>query len=374
MRSRASDKGLGSIAGAPRRIFTGVATSGDVAETGDPLAPRTLYTIFTVNQNHVANAVQNIAAYGATTGDVPANRVLTLRINTNAAGAIYSVQCRNTGGGGPTQQVPGLNSATHGTHVAVWGMNANRDSFVGVDGGTISTSAIGTLDVPNIRVSHFGDTTKYANQRTTLVYDGLHTPSQRSRIEQWLRNNTPYWPNLLSRAQSTLEVINPTQTEATWMNYFGTQELNTSWSETGTASMRVVPAGNIATAVMLGMGQNGTLKGVVPGQTYTLCGTINVESVQQSGYHATRGRRITAFARKADLSYVELFSSQAPNTVGVYRLSAPITIPSDANEFFIRLSNGSPNVGDLVSFDRIGLFEHGPLGAPPADWWTPGVW
>ena len=105
-----------------------------------------------------------------------------------------------------------------------------------------------------------------------------------------------------------------------------------------------------------------------------MSGTIRL-TAPQGVTHVDRARRITAFALRSGTGlYTSLFSEQAPNMAGSHRISTQIAIPSDATEFFMRLTNGTSTADpSTVWWDKVGLYERNEYGDPPASYWSPGT-
>ena len=187
MRSHATDRSLESIAGAPLAILEGApgGTTTFQANAISPTAPRTCYTVFTTAAQLANNSTSiGIAVYGTTgLNDTVSNTFLTLRINQGNGIDQRQIFLRRTGGAGVGTP---YNSQT-GRHIVTWGIDQNANMFFGADGGSISTDTGAVMSIAHNQGSH-GVASHFTPIRTTLIYQGLHTPSQRKRIESWLLN------------------------------------------------------------------------------------------------------------------------------------------------------------------------------------------
>lgn len=186
MRSNATDRSLAAIAGAPLAIFEGTP-GGTQTLPGNAIsgtAPRTLYTVFTENTPVPLSSVSNIVVYGTTgLNDTIPNNFMTLRMNQGAT-LLNSrgVFLRRSNAGGVIKNVGARPIGSR--YVVTWGINEEAKMFLGLDGDAIVTDDV-PMNVAHNQYYH-ANSANFTPVRTTLVYLGLHTPSQRKRIEAWL--------------------------------------------------------------------------------------------------------------------------------------------------------------------------------------------
>ena len=185
MRSRGIGQSLESIAGAPLYVAEGLpgGTQTFSANAISGTAPRTFYTVFTENTPVTPNTVSNIVVYGTTgLSDTVANNFMTLRMNQGATLGGRSLLLRRTNAGGV---LIGVSSKPLGSRMVVtWGIGADAKMFMGVDGSAIVNDDV-AMNVAHNQYYH-ANHPNFTPTRTTLMYLGLHTASQRKRIEAWL--------------------------------------------------------------------------------------------------------------------------------------------------------------------------------------------
>lgn len=144
----------------------------------------------------------------------------------------------------------------------------------------------------------------------------------------------------------------------------------TDWADTWTHSLKITPGDGSSSAYP--WWQSGALArmGIARGKTYTLGATIRLESAQ-TGTLNTAARRISVgVTADGATNFGYANSEPAPNAAGVTRLKVTFSVPSNAQNLFVRLMNGSSTVP--VWWDSLTL-EEGETDGSYFDATTP-VW
>lgn len=182
------------------------------------------------------------------------------------------------------------------------------------------------------------------------------------------------WPNMLTKVQSTVEGSGTLHTAGVFQGNSLSLVREASWSDGGTASLRLNPAGSTSDC-HVNPGNPGDLgglrNGMLPGKTYTVSGTAYwPEAPGGTLEGGTRTGAIRVFTRIGAAGHVET-GTGINLSPGVTRRTHTFTVPADANTAFIRFYCGS--TATPIYWDRLGLFEHNEYGAPPVDYWVPGT-
>lgn len=133
---------------------------------------------------------------------------------------------------------------------------------------------------------------------------------------------------------------------------------DTGWAQDGTASIRITPTSGVSNDSFVNVGGDlGAIRlGMIAGRTYTVSGTIRL-SAAQTGTLNGSARKLTVWYTTAGGSHVQTSSAAAPNAAGSTRLSATMTIPSDALGAWIRLYDGAFTAAGDVWWDSIMVTE-----------------
>lgn len=127
------------------------------------------------------------------------------------------------------------------------------------------------------------------------------------------------------------------------------------WSITGTSSIAVNANGaatNSTHALPAGTIGGITKMNMVPGAPYTVSCYIYLDAPQNVTGISSLARTISIdVTTPAGTTTAFAVSSQAPNVVGVYRLSMSFTLPSDATNAVLKLTNGA--MSGIVRFDAL---------------------
>jgi hypothetical protein len=148
---------------------------------------------------------------------------------------------------------------------------------------------------------------------------------------------------------------------------------STDWSLSGPASMRATSTGGTSGDARLnGGGATSFPPGIEPGKTYTVSAYIN-KLAEDTG-NLNRSRRMLVFISTPGNTNVETFGPQAPNEVGVHRISQTLTVPANATGCIIGVGLASTTSGHVTYVDNVLLEEGATLGeyfdgdtANPAD-------
>lgn len=149
--------------------------------------------------------------------------------------------------------------------------------------------------------------------------------------------------------------------------------VDSTWAETGTRSARIAAGGGYwASYYPLG-GPTGQMlrAGLQPGTTYTIGGTIHLDSPQFDGINPLARRILVSVETNGIVDNDFAMSVQAPNLPGDTRLVVTFTIPLSATNVYLRYMSGSGSVP--VWWDSITL-EEGATDGSFFDGSHGGVW
>lgn len=125
---------------------------------------------------------------------------------------------------------------------------------------------------------------------------------------------------------------------------------------TGGNGFKITPNGSNDSQLNFGDNGSSFRLGLQAGHTYTVSGYIYLSATQTStNLRPTRTRGISVYVTQGYPT--EFDSSEAPNTVGLHRVSLTFTIPSAATNGFIRFYNGSDLSSDVVYWSNLMLTE-----------------
>jgi hypothetical protein len=136
---------------------------------------------------------------------------------------------------------------------------------------------------------------------------------------------------------------------------------STDWSLSGASSMRATSTGGTSGDARLnGGGASSFPAGIEPGKTYTVSAYIN-KTAEDTG-DLNRSRRMLVFISTPGNTNVETFGPQAPNEVGVQRISQTFTVPANATGCIIGVGLASTTSGQVTYVDNVLLEEGTGLG------------
>jgi prepilin-type N-terminal cleavage/methylation domain-containing protein len=131
---------------------------------------------------------------------------------------------------------------------------------------------------------------------------------------------------------------------------------DTSWSQSGSSSIKLTPSTSATDTFMSLGGDIGGLRlGMEAGKTYTVSAIVRLAS-SQTGTLAGNARKIVVFYTLSGAN-PQTASSGATNTAGVTRQSLTFSIPAAATAAWIRLYNGASSGGGAVWWDSVMLTE-----------------
>lgn len=113
-------------------------------------------------------------------------------------------------------------------------------------------------------------------------------------------------------------------------------------------------AGYADTFATIGGDAGGIRAGLQGGKTYTVTATVNTPTAQGASLDS-RARSIVLYWNTGT-GYQSAKSPAGPAT-GSAEVSVTATLPVNITEAFVRLYNGSPNVGDVVKWSKVSIVE-----------------
>ncbi|ALD63995.1 hypothetical protein AFL94_08750 [Arthrobacter sp. LS16] len=129
----------------------------------------------------------------------------------------------------------------------------------------------------------------------------------------------------------------------------------TDWADTWTHSLKITPGDGSSSAYP--WWQSGALArmGIARGKTYTLGATIRLAAAQTGALNSAARRIAVGVTADGATNFGYALSDAAPNEPGVTRLKVTFSVPSNAQNLFVRLMNGSSTVP--VWWDSLTLEE-----------------
>lgn len=137
---------------------------------------------------------------------------------------------------------------------------------------------------------------------------------------------------------------------------------STDWRSDGLQSLKVTPtgAGNDSVALPVGSGAVGGTSmiklGVLTGKKYVLAVDIRVANVQGGTLNANARTIQIGVRNNLGVNTYPAISTAAPNKVGTTTRTVKFTVPSNAQDVFVRLWNGSSRAADVVYFDNMRVY------------------
>lgn len=172
------------------------------------------------------------------------------------------------------------------------------------------------------------------------------------------------WPNMLTRAQSTLETMPPDL-----QSNGCTSVLDPTWSVEGTYSLKMTANGT-DTFVRVGGDLGGLRLGMRPGRKYRVTATYRITETITSATTGNGQLALTLWHTRNGSHTKKIPMVSAKNAPGVYVLDDEFTVPVDATAAWVRFYLGYLAPAQ-VWIDRLGLFDITDA-TPPPGWWLPG--
>ncbi len=151
-------------------------------------------------------------------------------------------------------------------------------------------------------------------------------------------------------------VVNPSfRTNTTgWVQGGATIARVTSpWSADGNGAIQITPTGQDS-YVQFSMS-------TTPGTTYTILGTLNLQSTQTGTFQGpTQQRNIMPTFYNSSNTYLSnggANSNVSPNTAGTYQHRVTVTAPASSSMLRVRLYNGANTGGGVVYWDQMMIVE-----------------